>query len=74
MLTKKERKVTLMLPPLLIMVLLHLRVGPCLYVISKQAPEELEGSRRLMPPLKGEHLERVQTSQPTSMDKLWATP
>jgi hypothetical protein len=74
MLTKKERKVTLMLPPLWIVVLLHLRVGPSLYVISKWAPEELEGPWRLTPPLKGEHLEQVQTSQPTPMDKLWASP
>jgi hypothetical protein len=46
-----------MLPPPQIMVLmLHLRVGPSLYVFPKQASQELEGPEDLLPPLKGEVL------------------
>ena len=46
------------------MVLLHhLRMGLTLYIIRKQASQELEAPRRLLPPSKGEHLEQAQTSQ-----------
>ena len=48
------------------MVFLHLKVGLTLYVTPKQASGELKGPRRLLPPSKGEHLERPWTSQPST--------
>jgi hypothetical protein len=45
-------------------VLLHFQVGLRLYVIPKWALQELEDPQRLMPPFKGEHLERVRTYLP----------
>ena len=46
-----------MLPPPRTVVLLHLRVGPILYVIPKQVSRKLKGPQRILPPFKGEHLE-----------------
>ena len=55
-----ERKMTPLLPPGCIMVMmLHLRVGVSLCGIPK-----LEGPWRLLPPFKGEHLERMGADKP----------
>lgn len=52
---------TLILPPVWIMVLLHFQVGLSLNVIPKRALQELEALQKLLPPLKDERLEWVQT-------------
>ena len=54
---------TSMLPPVQITMLIHFY---CLsvYVLLKWALQELEGAQRLLPPFKGEHLERAWTNQP----------
>ena len=41
--------------------LIHLRVRLTPYVVPKQASQELEGPRRLLPPFKGEHLNSYRT-------------
>ena len=57
-------EMTPMLPLAWSISLLHLEVGLALYVIPNRASQELEGLLwRLLPPFKGEHLERTQTSQ-----------
>ena len=38
--------------------LLHFQVGLSLYVIPKQSLQELEDPQRLLPPFKGEHLNK----------------
>ena len=53
----EDRQMTPMLPPVWIMVLVHLWVGLSLR-IPQHASWELEGPSRLLPPFKGEHLER----------------
>ena len=47
------------------MMVLHLQLGLSLYVIPRLASQKLEGLSRLLPRLKGEHLEQAQTNQPT---------
>lgn len=42
-----------------------IQVGLNLYVISKRTSWELEGTQRLLPRFKSEHLEHARTSQPT---------
>ena len=51
-----------MLPPPRTVVLLHLRVGPILYVIPKQVSRKLKGPQRILPPFKGEHFEGAASS------------
>jgi hypothetical protein len=63
LLIRKKRKITPMLPPTWIMLLLRFRVGSSLYVIPKRVLQELEGPQRLLPPLESEHIEWVQTSK-----------
>ena len=58
----ERRKVTLMLPPVWILALLHFRVGSSLYVITKRGVQKLECFQRQLPPFKGEHLEQGQRS------------
>jgi len=51
-----------MSPLVQIMVLIHLQVGPSLYVSLKQAPQEIElppQKKKLLPPFKGEHPEQA---------------
>ena len=62
---KEKRKMTMMLPPAWIMVLLHFRAGLSLCVIPKRALQEYEGPWRLPPPFEDEHLEQARTSQAT---------
>jgi len=57
---KRKRKMTLKYPLVWIIVLLHLWVGPSLYVILKWILQE--GSYNLVPPSECEHLERAWTS------------
>ena len=59
---KRKRKMTPILPPTWIMVLLHFQVGPSVYAIPKPALQELESPRQPLPPFKGERLERARTS------------
>ena len=59
-----EKVVTPTLPPSWIKVLLHLQVSLFLYIILKWASWELKGPRRLLPPIRGEHLNRTWTSSP----------
>lgn len=44
--------------------LLWLWVGLTIYVIPKRASWDFKDPRRILPPVKGEHLERAWTSQP----------
>ena len=62
---RKRRKMTPLLPPVCIMVMmLHLWVGVSLCGIPKWASWELDGPWRLLPPFRGEHLNGwAQTSQ-----------
>ena len=46
------------------MLLLRFQVGLSLYVIPKQALQELKGPQRLLPPFKVEHLQWVRKTQP----------
>ena len=61
----KERKRTLMLSPVWIMMFLHFWVGLSLHVIPKQELQELKEPQWLLPSFKGEQHECAWTSQPT---------
>ena len=55
---RKKRKMTLILPPVRVMVLLQFQAGLSLYVIPKRALQELEGPQRLLHPFGGEHFNK----------------
>ena len=62
---KKEKQFRCCHRSVRIMMLLHFRVGPSLYVIRKWAiwaVQELEAPQRLLPPFEGEPLQRARTS------------